>query len=164
MLEGRLVALRVIIHDFEAELLTPNCAHVGEDIIHRRCAMWTRGGQFFVRVGNREATLVVLDHFGARVSRRDPCAKAAHVESGHIAFAFAFDHPLGEHEANAATLGEASHDATSRPVVTQSRDGADKRVAVWCESEGAVDDGFDACFFKDGEAFEGELNRGLNLV
>ena len=126
--------------------------------------MWTRGGQFFVRVGNREATLVVLDHFGARVSRRDPCAKAAHVESGHIAFAFAFDHPLGEHEANAATLGEASHDATSRPVVTQSRDGADKRVAVWCESEGAVDDGFDACFFKDGEAFEGELNRGLNLV
>ncbi len=142
----------------------PDRAHAIKDVVHRCGAERAGGGQLFVRVGDGEAFLIVFNDFGPCVARGDPVAKAGAVHRECVALALAFDHPLGQHQANAAALGKSCHDGTGGPVVAHAGHRADQRVAVRGKGEGPVDHRFDACAFQRGKAVVGKGNAVLDLV
>ena len=163
-LEGGFIALGEIVGHLKPELCAPDGTHACKNVVHRCGAIGPCRRQLFVGVRHGKPFLIVLDDLGQGVSGRDPGAKAGHIHRHRVAFGFAFDHPLRQHKANAATLAEAGHDAASRPVIAHSGDRADQRIAIGGKGKGAVDHVLDAGALQIRKPFVSEINALLYLV
>ena len=155
---------REIVRDFETKLMPPNSAHAVENVIHRRCSVWARSRKFFIWIRNREPALIIFDHLGAGIARRDPVAKAPDIHRCHVALRFPLDHPLRKGQAYTPTLAEARHDSACGPIVANSGNRTDKRIPVRCESERTVDHRLDPRALQNRETFVGEIDAFFDLV
>ena len=163
-LVARFISGRKVVDHLEPVLCAPDCAHAIKDVIHRCGAERARSGEFFVRVGDRKAFLVILDHLGPCIARRDPVAKPRTIHRESVALAFPLDHPLCEHQAHTAALAKASHDRAGGPVIAHPRHGANKRVAIGGKGKRSVDHGFDAHLGQRRKAAIGKGDGVLDLV
>ncbi len=167
---GRFIArlailAREIIRDLKSELLPPHRAHIAENVIHWRCAKWTRSGEFFVRIGNGKAFLIILDHLWQSVPGRDHIlAKTRQIHRECIALCFALDHPLCEHQTDTAALAKACHDTTRAPIIAQARHRSNQGITVWRKGERAVNNRLDASCFEHRKALVRERDTVFDLV
>ena len=121
-------------------------------------------GQLLVGERDPEATPVVLLGLDAGVRERRVVAEAGDVHTPDVETGVALGHPVGEREADAAALRQSGHHAARRPVVAQTGDGADQRVAVGRERERAVDDRLDAGRRHRRVVLESDAQLGLDAV
>ena len=75
-----------------------------------------------------------------------------------------FDHPIGQRQTDATTLGQAGHHRAGRPEAGQPPNRSDQRVAVGGERERPVDHLLDPGLGEDREVFEADVERGGDAV
>ena len=138
-------------------------AEHGAEILHppiaRRLAERPRGLALLVGIMHGEdlrvGLLVLLNEITCVRIR----AEATRVDAKHVDRRLAFDDPLGELPAGAASRGDAKRMAFVEPEVPHARRGADDRRAVGRVGDGAVVDLLDADLAEGGNA----RDRGFDV-
>ena len=125
--------------------------------MHRRDQLRPAGGPGVARKVHGVFVAIDLDRLGAGVVLVGPRAEAARVAGPHVPLGAAVDHPLGQHLAGAACLGDAEGEDAALEGVFDARHRADQRVAVRGVRDRAVDDAAEARLGEHGDAGDGVL-------
>ena len=89
--------------------------------------------------------LIIFDRFQQCEFCVGMLGKAARVKEPAFPFCLAFDHPFSQKLAMTAAFADASAQACDTKGIALARNRANKGHAVWCVSDGAIDNSMDAC-------------------
>ena len=144
---------RVPFGPLPAEGLGEHAALCLERLVRGTEPLRSAGRQFFAGQRRGVGQAVILEAFGPGIVGVCVNAEAARVETGHVDFGIAVQHPLREELAAAGALRDAERRATTQPEILQARDGPEIRRSIGRMRDRAVDDALDAGVLDDGQAF-----------
>ena len=155
MILARRARRREPVGALPAELLAKDGAQGAQPVVARRGAVRAAGRAFLVRIMHREDVGVRLLVFRPQVGAGGVGPEAARIHVQHVDGRLALHDPLRKLPAGAAGGGDAERLPLVQPEVGQAPSGADQRVAVRRERNGAAVHALDAQLAKRRHAANG---------